>query len=154
MKSKFICFLVFALFVAFTIGSCKGGGRTTETAKQENNNKELNAENAVVFGIDESCIGKVIGSRSLGLAESGEVLSDKFTLHNIGNKVIVILEARSNCGCLTLDYKKSPILEDQKRVINYTYDSSGKKGEQLSEITINTNIGKFLVLVDLNIKNK
>lgn len=90
-----------------------------------------------------------LGSRSLGKAKSGEKLMDKFAIKNTTDKAVVILEAKSNCGCLTLEYDKQPIKAGAMRVIDYSYDSRGKMGQQFSKVTIKTNIGDYIVLVDL-----
>ena len=95
---------------------------------------------------------KMIGSRSLGNAQTGEILSDNFTLLNCGDKIVVILDITTNCACLKLDFDKKPMKKDEKATVRYTYDTKGKKGSQFSELTIKTNIGNYIVLVDLFVK--
>lgn len=110
-------------------------------------------KHAVVFEIsDNPEVSKNIGTRSLGNAKSGEILNDSFLISNVGEKIAVILEAKTNCGCVELSYDKKPMKTGEKNLVKYSYDTKGKTGTQFSEITIKTNIGTYTVLVDLNIE--
>lgn len=110
-------------------------------------------KNSVVFELKNGVDGvKSIGTRSLGNAKSGEILNDSFSILNASDEIVIILEAKTNCGCVELSYDKKPMKKTEKNLIKYSYDTKGKTGVQLSEIAIKTNIGTYTVLVDLNIE--
>lgn len=93
-----------------------------------------------------------LGKRSMGNAVTGEVLSDKFAIENNSDKPVVILDVTTGCKCIYISYSKQPIKKGEKAVVDYKYDTRGKKGSQFSELTIKTNIGSYLMLIDLYIK--
>lgn len=142
--------------VLFMIASCVGGNKSTVRAINETEQGQAKEETRIstfeLTSKTDSTQKMQIGSRSMGKARSGEMLSDKFAIKNTTNKPLVILEVKSNCGCLVVDYTKEPMKVEDTRVMNYTYDSRGKIGQQFSEVTIKTNIGDYFVLVDLLIE--
>lgn len=126
--------------------SCVGGGEKTVTKVVSD------SINVITFDMTATPGNNPIGTRSMGKAKSGEQLEDCFAVKNMTEKPIVILEGKTNCGCVKLDYTKEPIKEGERRVIKYTYDSRGKIGMQFTQITIKTTAGEYKVLVDLDIK--
>ena len=116
--------------------------------------EEIAVNPSSVFKINSANVKteKMLGSRSLGNAQSGEVLSDRFAILNDGDKVVVILDVTTGCACLKIDSDRKPMKKGEKSVVNFTYDTKGKKGSQFSELKIKTNIGDYIVLVDLFVK--
>ncbi|MEG0499808.1 MAG: DUF1573 domain-containing protein [Rikenellaceae bacterium] len=134
--------------------ACGGGNNKSANTEVKVEQKVLE-ENITTFEmpfITDSTEKLQIGSRSIGKARSGEQLSDRFAVKNSTGKPLVILEAKSNCGCLTVDYSKEPMKVGDVKRLNYSYDSRGKIGQQLSEVTIKTNHGDYFVLIDLLIE--
>lgn len=136
--------------------ACGGGNTTTTKATNEiKQEQKIEEETITTFEMAlkaDPAQKEQIGSRSMGRAKSGEMLADRFAVKNNTGKSLVVLEAKSNCGCLVVDYKKEPMKAGDTKVMNYTYDSRGKIGQQFSEVTIKTNMGDYVVLVDLLIE--
>lgn len=136
--------------------SCGGGNKSivkaVDETRQEQAKEEIKITTFELTSKVDSTQKVQIGSRSMGKARSGEMLSDKFAVKNTTDKPLVILEVKSNCGCLVVNYAKEPMKAGDTKIMNYTYDSRGKVGQQFSEVTIKTNIGDYFVLVDLLIE--
>lgn len=139
----------FSLSLVLFMFSCSNVANQ-EKAKEEKQQKT--PINVVTFDMATPAGNDAIGSRSMGKAKSGELLEDRFAVKNATEKPVVIVEAKTNCGCVTLDYTKEPIKVGEQRVIKYTYDSRGKIGQQLSQITIKTTAGEYRILIDLLIE--
>lgn len=111
--------------------------------------KKVEDTNITTFEMKDTLSNAPIGRRSMGKAKSGERLEDRFAVKNGTNRPMIILDAKTNCGCVTVDYSKDPIKVGEQKTMKYTYDSRGKIGQQFSEITIKTNVGEYKVLIDL-----
>lgn len=122
-------------------------GKNQETTKQLSDSSKV-----MTFDMTDPPESNPIGTRSMGRAKSGERLEDYFAVRNTTEKPMVILEAKTNCGCVTLDYTREPIKAGEQKVIKYVYDSRGKTGMQFSQITIKTTAGEYKMIIDLLIE--
>ncbi len=132
-----------------SIFACGGGNKEK---KEEPTPKIEKANVTYEISATESSQKKKLGDRALGRAVVNETLNDSFALKNTGEKPLVILNIKSNCGCIFLDYKSQPIKSEESRIIKYKYKTGRKKGAQFSEITVTTNRGKYSVLVNLEVR--
>ncbi len=140
--------LLFALPLLMLL-SC-GGDKTKQAKKSEVKVQKAN----ITFEV-KPVDGKTkvkLGERSLGRAKTGETLNDSFALKNLCDKPLIILSTSSNCGCIFMDYNTSPIMKEESRVIKYRYKTGGKVGPQFSEVTFTTNMGKYIILFDIDIR--
>lgn len=141
-----IFYAVLLSLVLFMI-ACGGGNSKVVKVVEEVQNVNITT---FEIPLRTDSTGKVVvGSRSMGKARSGEQLSDRFAVKNMTGKPLVILDVKSNCGCLKVEFAKEPMKEEDTKIMNYTYDSRGKVGQQLSEVTIKTSQGDYFVIVDL-----
>lgn len=140
------------LLVLFMLACGNNTNKKQEVVNEVSEVSKNVEANIVTFDLSDSTINHTIGNRTMGKAKSGEKLSDKFAIRNVTDKAVVILSVKSNCGCLQVEYEKSPIKAGEKKIMDYSYDTSGKMGQQFSEVTIKTNIGNYIVLVDLQVE--
>lgn len=142
---RFFCAVL--LSMVLFMGACGGGNGNVTKVVQEVKDVDITA---FEVPLRADSVGKiVIGNRSMGRARSGEQLSDRFAVKNATGRPLVILDVKSNCGCLKVEFAKDPMKEGDIKIMNYSYDSRGKVGQQLSEVTIKTSQGDYFVLVDL-----
>ncbi len=71
--------------------------------------------------------------------ENGGNVSYEFEFINEGLGNLVILEARSQCGCTRPEYPKNPIAPGKKGKIKVTYMPKGRPGSINRTITVMTN---------------
>ncbi len=74
-----------------------------------------------------------------GKITEGEKVSYAFKFTNSGNANLVISEAHGSCGCTIPEYPKEPIAPGKTGIINVTFNSEGKKGDQHKTVTITAN---------------
>ena len=75
---------------------------------------------------------------SMGAMNEGQVIKAEVTLHNTGGQPVVIVSVITGCGCTTAKYDKNPILPDDRRSIEFQFDSKGRSGPQRKVIEILT----------------
>lgn len=127
---------------------CRGGKKADTVAPA--------AQAAVVqpvFEISDTTVqGSVIGTRSFGTVSEGEVAVSGFSVENKTSKAIVVTQVTTDCGCLQIDAPKQPITPSGHGVFGLRYDSATKQGQQIASVRIHTNIGMFVVMLDLFVK--
>jgi hypothetical protein len=74
-----------------------------------------------------------------GEVKEGEKVSYSFEFENIGNKSLVIKDARSTCGCTIPEKPKEAIAPGEKGEIPVIFNSTGKEGKISKVVTITSN---------------
>ncbi len=74
-----------------------------------------------------------------GTITEGEKVSFAFNFKNIGKTDLVIRAAQGSCGCTVPEFPKEAIKPADGGVINVTFNSEGKEGEQMKSIDIISN---------------
>lgn len=74
-----------------------------------------------------------------GTIKEGEKVSHDYVFTNTGNQPLQILRAEAGCNCTTADWPKVPVMPGKTGVIKVTFNSEGKPGPTLREITIKSN---------------
>lgn len=74
-----------------------------------------------------------------GTVEEGERVSHAFNFVNTGKSDLVIVNAYGSCGCTVPEYSKKPVPPGQKGVINVVFDSKGRVGENIKNVTVVAN---------------
>lgn len=69
----------------------------------------------------------------------GEKVTHNFKFRNTGKTDLVITSAQGSCGCTVPSYPKNPIPPGGEDVVEVSFDSNGKKGNQHKTITIVAN---------------
>jgi hypothetical protein len=74
-----------------------------------------------------------------GTIMQGEKISYAFKFTNIGKGDLVIRAAQGSCGCTVPEFPKEPVKPGGEGVINVTFNSEGKEGQQEKTVTIISN---------------
>ena len=69
----------------------------------------------------------------------GEKVVHIFKFKNTGKTDLVITSAQGNCGCTVPSYPKNPIAPGGADVVEVSFDSNGKKGNQHKTVTLVAN---------------
>jgi hypothetical protein len=54
----------------------------------------------------------------------GKPVTTNFAYTNIGEQPLILTEVRPTCGCIIVDYTKTPVLKGQKGIIKITYSAA------------------------------
>ncbi len=69
----------------------------------------------------------------------GEKVTLSFKFINEGDADLIVTSARGTCGCTIPKWSKEPIAPGESGEIGVVFDSDGKSGVQIKDITIVTN---------------
>lgn len=97
------------------------------TSSGENNEKSV-----PVFKFDSDV-------HDFGTITEGEKVSFGFKFKNVGNGDLVIRAAQGSCGCTVPEYPKEAIKPGGSGIINVTFNSEGKSGQQHKTVTLISN---------------
>lgn len=78
-------------------------------------------------------------NHNFGTIKEGDVVSHAYKFKNIGNKPLVITDAKAACGCTVPSYPKEPILPETGGEIVVEFNSNGKPGHQHKGVMIYSN---------------
>lgn len=91
-----------------------------------------------------------------GEIKQGEIVSTTFTIKNIGENDLYIVEAHGSCGCTVPEVTKEAIEPGQSAPIHVKFDSNGKSGEVTKSVMITCNTAKIVETISIkaSIKSK
>jgi hypothetical protein len=69
----------------------------------------------------------------------GQKLQHTFTIQNLGDEPLKILEVKPGCGCTTASPAKSELAPGESTTIAATLDLTGRRGMQIKPITVRSN---------------
>ena len=131
-------FLVIAVLSAFIFTSCKEDA--SEKVKEENvaaaADRDVNSGKFPVMKFD-----KIV--HDFGTIDQGTNVEHRFTFTNTGEAPLVIVDAKSSCGCTVPEKPDGPIAPGDTGELLVKFNGSGKN--QVSKtvtITANTQAGK------------
>jgi hypothetical protein len=78
-------------------------------------------------------------THDFGTIEEGEKISFAFKFKNVGQGDLVIRAAQGSCGCTVPEYPKDPVHPGDNGIINVTFNSEGKEGQQHKTVTVISN---------------
>ena len=101
--------------------------------------KPDNTVNASV--IDNGAEITILGNESINFGEiiQGEKVTYSFTFKSNGDGPLVISDVSSTCGCTVPSWPTSPIEPGKTGDIVVIFDSDGKRGKVVKEISVLTN---------------
>ena len=117
---------------------------TDSTTKSKDENIEKPKENIspeLVFndGTDGPKIEFDMEVWEFGEINEGESVDTIFTFKNIGNKPLIISNAKAGCGCTVPQWPKEPIAPGENGTIAVKFNSKGKPGKQTKRVTLTMN---------------
>ncbi|MDG1063158.1 MAG: DUF1573 domain-containing protein [Flavobacteriaceae bacterium] len=135
-------FLV-ALMAAFTFTSCKDNASDKVSADNvaAAAERDTQAQKFPVMAFEES-------SFDFGTINQGEPQEHVFRFTNNGEADLVIVDAKSSCGCTVPQYPKTPVAPGESGELLVKFNGSGKN--QVSKtvtITANTEKGKEMISI-------
>lgn len=74
-----------------------------------------------------------------GRLTAGEKVSYSFHFRNTGGADLLITGCDASCGCTIADYPKTKIAPGADGYVTITFSSAGKSGQQVKEVTVNSN---------------
>jgi hypothetical protein len=125
----FIVLMMLGIMVGLV--SCQrtsGSGKTNSQVLEEQD--EAKGTPVIKFTID---------SHDFGDISPGEKVSYTFTFTNEGNANLVIISAAASCGCTVPKWNKDPLPPGKEGHIEVVFDSSGRSGKQIKNVTIRSN---------------
>lgn len=81
------------------------------------------------------------------IREADGPVSYKFTVENTGDKPLVILSAKAQCGCTTPVVPKQPIKPGETATISVTYNPAGRPGEFKKTIRVKAKPGQATLTI-------
>lgn len=129
--------MLFAICAAALIAvGCGGnGGDDIDTSVINNPN--------TASGVDKDAKLPVIKfekeQHDFGRISRGEMVSYSFKFTNTGNADLIVKECTATCGCTVADYPKNSLKPGEKGFITVSFNSAGKRGQQIQTVTVGTN---------------
>ncbi|MFA5419758.1 MAG: DUF1573 domain-containing protein [Bacteroidales bacterium] len=78
---------------------------------------------------------------NFGSLQAGEIVAYSFRIKNTGTGKLKILNAKVDCGCITVEYPKKEIIQGDSAYVDVIFSSAGETGNVYKEILIITNAG-------------
>ena len=100
------------------------------------NEKEINTS-LIESGAELTIIGEE--TIDFGKVIEGEKVHLEFKIKNSGTGNLIISKASASCGCTSLEYPEGVLEEGESGVVNVTFDSKGRVGNQTKKITLVSN---------------
>ncbi len=152
------------LFVATLIGatSCKNSGKSdpTEASTTSGTTAETSTSTGNAIG-DASATEIAVTSIAIdsdnfdfGDISDNETIVHPFIITNTGEAPLIIYDSHTSCNCTTVKLPEESIAPGDSAKIDVSFNSSGRTGFQLKEITIFANVekGSFKLYFSANIK--
>lgn len=79
-----------------------------------------------------------------GKIKQGETVKHVFEFTNTGSNPLILENVKPSCGCTALDWPKDPIAPGKTGKIEAQFNSTGKMGPQIKQITITLNTEEHL----------
>jgi hypothetical protein len=135
--------LIIAIMSAFVFTSCKenAADKVKEEKVVEAETRDANAGKFAVITFEEK-------EFDFGTIEQGTKVEHVFKFTNTGDAPLVIVNAKSSCGCTVPTYPKTPVAPGETAELLVKYNGSGKN--QVSKnvtITANTETGKEVIKI-------
>ncbi len=74
-----------------------------------------------------------------GTVKEGEKVVHAFEFKNAGDQPLQLLKVDATCGCTVPEWPKTPIMPGKSAAIKVTFNTAGKAGPAIKEITIKSN---------------
>ncbi len=150
MKNLLSSLLTIALILSFAActndaSESETGVATASTASSENavsdNTAASNAVNKPEYLRKAEELPKTTAAFSMesydfGKVNEGEEVYHKFEFTNTGSEDLVITYIRPSCGCTTPEWSEEPVSPGEEGYIDVKFDSKGKVGTQVKNITV------------------
>jgi hypothetical protein len=86
---------------------------------------------------------------NFGTIVQGEKVEFNYSFKNTGTNPLVIFNATATCGCTVPEKPEKPILPGETGFLKVVFNSSGKRGHNEKEITVNSNASPAFPILKL-----
>jgi hypothetical protein len=90
-------------------------------------------------------------SHDFGIVKQGDIVETTFNLKN-GSDTLQFENVQASCGCITPDWKRTPIPPNESVPLKVVFDTKGKSGNYTKVITVYTNLGLYELIVKAEIE--
>ena len=130
------------LFLASTMAlsvliSCQNSEAASSKVKKENVEAAAKRDAAIKSGAASASFDKL--EYDFGEIQAGEIVETTFKITNSGKTDLVIIDAKTTCGCTVPQWPKEAIKPGETKDIQVKFNSRGKRGRQSKNITLMTN---------------
>lgn len=132
MKSDVFVFVLLALLLA----SCHNQNQRNLNSDLISNPVSADKNNLYT---DEPAIELLENNFDFGVVIQGEKVSHIFKLKNKGKKDLIIGDVSASCGCTVPKFSSQPIKPGDEGQIEVIFNSSGRMGKQIKNLTIYAN---------------
>ncbi len=77
-----------------------------------------------------------------GTVDEGEVVEHTFKFKNTGKAPLIVVNAKSSCGCTVPTWTKDPIAPGEEGSMQVKFNTNGKPNAQTKSITVTANTEK------------
>ncbi|MES2862794.1 MAG: DUF1573 domain-containing protein [Bacteroidota bacterium] len=132
---------IFAVAAVLVTVSCKKEAESLEEKAAVSLQENTNAPRTKVeFDREIHNFGKV---------EQGQIVETTFTIKNVGENNLYIVDAHGSCGCTVPEVTKEAIEPGESAPINVKFDSNGKSGEVTKSVMITCNTAKVVEIIKI-----
>ena len=78
-------------------------------------------------------------SYDFGTVDEGTIVEHEFTFKNTGKAPLIVVDAKSTCGCTVPTWSKKPIAPGESGTMLVKFNTNGKPDAQTKPITITAN---------------
>lgn len=131
--------VILLVAIAATLGLTSCNEKATATIDEANltaaaETKEA-SENYPVMSFDEM-------EYDFGTVDEGTVVEHEFTFTNTGKAPLIVVDAKSSCGCTVPTWSKEPIAPGATGSMMVKFNTNGKPNAQTKAITVTANTEK------------
>ena len=147
MKNTVRIFVVVSLLVTF---SCKKEAKKLDEPKKPVPSFQESAK------VPKTKVEFDRVMHDFGEIEQGKIVETVFTIKNVGDKDLFIVDAYASCGCTVPEVTKEAIKPGESAPINVKFDSNGKSGEVTKTVNVRCNTPKIIeqIKIKVSIKTK
>ena len=121
----------FIMMVITGLVACQGNAEKGKSGENSTSEEKIEKGTPVIeFEVESYDFGEIA---------PGEKVSYTFKYTNTGDANLVVQSATAGCGCTVPKWNKDPLPPGEKGFVEVVFDSSGRKGKQIKQVTIKTN---------------
>ncbi len=141
--------IIYILFIAALAVGCNSTAKDNKTIEASAIETDNSSVKEPKFEFKET-------AWDFGTIVEGESVEHTFKFKNVGKGDLIISNCSASCGCTIPQWPKEPIAPGEEGSIKVVFNSAGKSGPQMKDITIlsNTNPVKTLLQIKVMIDKK
>jgi hypothetical protein len=87
---------------------------------------------------------------NFGTITEGEKVEYSYRFKNTGSNPLIVFNALTSCGCTVPEKPEKPVLPGETSYIKVVFNSSGKRGHNEKDITVNANTSPAFPILKLS----